>query len=313
MTPTPLNYWSQARPHLARLLHKLPAVDRAMLETIILTADKAPKFILPDEGRLLERDKQVIFVEEQLNTLHLPYPEMVIEYPVTYSHGENFDPHEATRSSKRLGIVMDLKHLATRLKVPFPQGMDVGIMVVPISYYDKIDLWVPMPVAGIIDTTEEAPPDYAYSNLNVQLTPWLPSMVREGARKMGKSEQDFMHHLRHDVNSEVCAVIDMLQIMQCSNVKATKLNTVDQSVNRKRVSKGKVPLFEYHVLAVDLAGVSSVGTRPTYEPSDRKGPREHLRRGHIRQCQSGKRVFVQACVVGSKANGVSEKVYAVGF
>lgn len=312
MNPTPLNYWGQARPFLERLKPKLHPMDQAMLETIIDTADKAPKFILPDEGRLLERDKQALFKDEQLDTLHLPFPEMVIEYPVAYSKGENFDPKEAARSTKRLAILIDLKHLATRLKVPFPAGMDVGIMVVPISYYDEMDFWVPMPAAGVLNSTDDEVPDHAYSNLSYQVVAWLPHMLNGAAKKARKTEDEMLKHMHNDVNSECCAVIDMLQIMQCSNVKATKLNTVNTSVNRKRASKGKTPLFEYHVLAVDLAGVNShVGIRPTYEPSDRKSPRQHLRRGHIRQCHSGKRVFVQAAMVGSR--GQVSKTYAVGF
>ena len=40
---------------------------------------------------------------------------------------------------------------------------------------------------------------------------------------------------------------------------------------------------------------------------DRNGPREHLRRGHVRRLPDGRKTWVQACVVGSRALGVVRK------
>jgi hypothetical protein len=45
---------------------------------------------------------------------------------------------------------------------------------------------------------------------------------------------------------------------------------------------------------------------------DRSGPREHLRRGHIRRLPDGRKTWVVCCVVGSRALGVVKKsAYAV--
>lgn len=78
---------------------------------------------------------------------------------------------------------------------------------------------------------------------------------------------------------------------------------------------GKVPLYEYRVLTVDLGGIKHKGLdeRPDGYDSGRNSPRQHLRRGHVRVCHSGTRVWVQPCVVGGGAHGVIDKDYAIGF
>lgn len=66
------------------------------------------------------------------------------------------------------------------------------------------------------------------------------------------------------------------------------------STNERRVRKGKQPLFEWKVIEVDAK----------YGDGDRTGtgthasPRLHMRRGHERICQSGKRVWVRSTMVG---------------
>lgn len=102
-------------------------------------------------------------------------------------------------------------------------------------------------------------------------------------------------------------VIDSLDIINCSNVEL-----VDNIKYKKKTSgrKGKgLPLYTYKTLhikpnATKNRNISdSIGTHAS--------PRLHLRRGHIRQLQSGETTWVQSCMVGTKDNGIVEKEYVV--
>ena len=78
------------------------------------------------------------------------------------------------------------------------------------------------------------------------------------------------------------------------------------AMNRKRVAKGKRPLFVWHTV--------TIGQKP--EPQDSKGgtpasPRLHDRRGHWRTTASGKRVWVRDCKVGDASKGVVFKDYKI--
>jgi len=95
-------------------------------------------------------------------------------------------------------------------------------------------------------------------------------------------------------------------VIGCSNVTFSD-SQAPIALNKKRIKTGKTPLFEYKTLVIRapptrVIGQDSGGTHAS--------PRVHLRRGHIRHLVSDKRVWVQACVVGSKT-GVVSKDYRV--
>ena len=78
------------------------------------------------------------------------------------------------------------------------------------------------------------------------------------------------------------------------------------AMNRKRMMKGKRPLFVWHTVTIG----------PRHEPQGSKGgthasPRLHDRRGHWRNTPSGKRVWVKDCKVGDASRGVVFKDYKI--
>jgi len=80
-------------------------------------------------------------------------------------------------------------------------------------------------------------------------------------------------------------------------------------INKKREAKGKLPLFEYHLLKINpaLKMPGHVATGGTHA-----SPRLHWRRGHIRRLSSGELTQVRPCLVGHKSLGRIEKDYVVG-
>jgi hypothetical protein len=118
--------------------------------------------------------------------------------------------------------------------------------------------------------------------------------------------------ISHDKGIEAVAflAIDLLAVylsaLNCVNVTRQE-HQPDAALQKARQKRGKQPLFSYWTLNVDLErGPSSSEQRGGTHAS----PRVHLRRGHARLLSVGRYVWVQPCVVGSKAAGVVHKEYA---
>jgi hypothetical protein len=89
--------------------------------------------------------------------------------------------------------------------------------------------------------------------------------------------------------------------------KAYKINPQSLNVNRKRIAKGKKPIFTWHTLEV----CSPTAKREESAGGTHASPRLHDRRGHWRSHPSGKKVWVKPCKVGNAGNGVVFKDYQV--
>ena len=104
-------------------------------------------------------------------------------------------------------------------------------------------------------------------------------------------------------------ILCFIAALQCSNV-AEQNVPAPAKLNKSRVKKGKLPLFDYKVLTIDTkaAKATSKAQASNNEPSHTK--REHLRRGHIRRYES-KTIWVNPCVIGDKNKGSLKKSYQV--
>ncbi|HRO36693.1 hypothetical protein [Thauera sp.] len=104
------------------------------------------------------------------------------------------------------------------------------------------------------------------------------------------------------------SVLELVEALSCNNVASEIVERIDPAVNARRRRQGKTPLYEVRRLVVKVGEqVHAIGA----PVGDRNGPREHLRRGHVRRLPDGRRTWVQCCVVGSRALGVVRKTYAV--
>jgi hypothetical protein len=77
-------------------------------------------------------------------------------------------------------------------------------------------------------------------------------------------------------------------------------------INRKRVAKGKQPLFDWHTVTIEPKT-----SKQSCNGGTHASPRLHDRRGHWRKHPSGKSVWVNACKVGDASKGVVFKDYRV--
>lgn len=100
--------------------------------------------------------------------------------------------------------------------------------------------------------------------------------------------------------------MNLFYILGCSNVE-TADNPAPAALNKKRAKAGKFPVLEYKTLVLKL---DSLRTGGQAGGGTHASPRVHLRRGHVRRLESGRRVWVQACVVGS-THGMVLKDYKI--
>ena len=104
------------------------------------------------------------------------------------------------------------------------------------------------------------------------------------------------------------SVLELVEALNCNNVASEVVERIDPAMNARRRRQGKLALYEVRRLVVKVGDVAHAIGAPVV---DRSGPREHLRRGHIRRLPDGRKTWVVCCVVGTRALGVVRKTYAV--
>jgi len=103
------------------------------------------------------------------------------------------------------------------------------------------------------------------------------------------------------------SIFELLEALTCRNVYTQSLDPVDESKNRKRIAKGKMPLYETKILVVDSTP-KEIDTE--WKGGTHASPRQHLRRGHIRRYSWGN-IWINNTLVGKATNGIVEKSYVV--
>lgn len=128
-------------------------------------------------------------------------------------------------------------------------------------------------------------------------------------------------HLKEQVDTitqiSISAIMQFLCALNCSNVNISDDDVKPSAVKQTmRKSKGKLPLFTYKVLTVQV-GKSPTNTvklnaNQSHDEDEEfipSGKRAHIRRGHPRRYKSGLKIWVNACSVGNKKLGQVDKEY----
>lgn len=174
------------------------------------------------------------------------------------------------RSSKRIILAWENEHRGT-------------ITVLPVCWSDDARTWMILPT-GTIDTT---------GFLNREMT--------KGGR-VGISMSFEPGDENGSAVEEVSTLLCFLNALQCSNVE------IDTLEARKAAKKAKsaFPFDSYHVLTITT---EKTAAGPSQGIRQGRSPREHLRRGHIRRLETGKKIWVNAAVVNAGVGGKVVKDY----
>jgi hypothetical protein len=101
-----------------------------------------------------------------------------------------------------------------------------------------------------------------------------------------------------------------LLALHCTNVRSIN-NEPPAALNKKRKKSGKPPLFTYKTLHIISGERSGPCSHTDDNDEERRSPRLHFRRGHVRHIGDGRITWVQQCMVGNKKRGVVNKAYSI--
>lgn len=206
---------------------------------------------------------------DTLSEVRLPYPNIILEYE--RSDDWYIDKKENAFYPKK--IILACQEFV-ELKI---------IIVACWGYVEDQKLWAPAPPVIVhVDKAFRNGGDVAF-----------------GIRAKNQSTFD-------DYCDEIPVLYGLLNTLACSNVKIEKLP-------RRKPPKGKkmdvLPFDDYHVLTIATHSVKNSDGNYTESFGDRHAPREHLRRGHIRRLQDGRKIWVNAAVVNAGSISKVRKNY----
>lgn len=261
-----------------------------------LLEEDAVKFALPDGGRLFNKP----FTPSDADLLHLPYPVIALEYSMSDAHPTTIPPEDfGCHAPKRICLAHDSRE-------------NDGIMVIPVWFDETIRRWVTSFTGVFVRRNQDRCPDPHGSSLWVDHPILLPEIWdKRIAEAGGIEEAKRLEWL--DCKDEVNSLLMFLLALSCTNVRArdSEDRNILRKVNAKRIHKGKKPIFSYKILEIIVPREASKNQDAAEGEFSRHSPRVHLRRGHVRRLASGKRVWVNACVVGKKEAGMVHKDYRV--
>lgn len=289
---------------------------------------EAAKFLLPDNGMLFaDHDYKPTMFELQ----KLPYPVCALEFTAGI---ELFAAESGlTHAAKRIALCFDPRKLPSgqqsRLTnllcwdwpADFPEN---GLCVAAI--FEAGGEWSVSPGIVLVDLDNDHPilmsEQGGLDSLAARVGNRLgnPNGTKHGlpatflpfyqrTQLIGLSREEAAENVYIDTIDEMRVTFEFLAAINCANV-GTRQITAPTMLNKKRVSKGKVPFYGYSVL--DLAPASS-GAGGTLTGSH-AAPRTHLRRGHLRRLGDkfgNKVLWINATVVNPTAGALGAPVYKV--
>lgn len=130
----------------------------------------------------------------------------------------------------------------------------------------------------------------------------------------GVDQEKALHYVAAGDAADIEIAISALMLLNCKNV-ATEQVAPPIKLNKNRQRRGKLPIFDYHILKV----IAGKGTSGGSCQGDGTSPRVHLCRGHFKRYTDDKPLlgkhtglyWWQPHVRGSKEAGVVHKDYSV--
>lgn len=298
----PLNYLRQATdelrstwiPYYATVAPETSKICSEMLDS----CKSAVKFVLPQGGRILKDKLKGL---EGLDVIRLPFPEIVIEYACS---------KDSDGLVERL-VGKDNSYSAPK-RIVFAWENDGKIYV--HSIFQGVSnsgskVWTMLPAIGVVwpgkpsiqfDLDCETNPEEDIGFLSVSIIPageLYDTAYGGGVGTIG-------HQRAYaDITDEMNAVLELVEALSCSNVTHESLPI--QKQNKSAAKRGALSFDEYRVLVVKVQGSNSRQSNG----GTHGAPREHLRRGHIRILATGKRIWINSCVVNAGIGGRIDKSY----
>jgi hypothetical protein len=317
-----LNYAAQAVRDLRQNYRLYPPQDWQGILDLCIAIERSVHFSVPDNGCIFDDKLKGLSGIE----VRLPFPEITVEYYVT----EKETCPELVQSPKRLAYAtmvrtedLDRELRSGRFQSKVPSGVKSEhlIKVTAVTNFDNGKGWCLIPGSYCVPASEwddygnhpittgfREPKDSAAGIVGFPVISFWGS----AGVSMEMCHFDinlFWKTVCNDVGGEVATVLELCEALTCSNVNMTTIQRASDGLNARRIRDGKLPLYETKGLVIDVPGKGKDYAFGSSEGGDRSSPRQHLRRGHIRQLASGEKIWVSSCVVGDR--GRIDKTYHV--
>lgn len=309
---------------------------------------RSHKFLLPDNGLLLDVEPSRINTEIPLAMVRPPYPVTAAEYRVPPEIGGV--GKQGIASYERIALILDLPPITDPSVLQWPASW-----IRALQEYDTPDFRSASGALGVISLYSLPHKEKGltwHAGLGIAITPYIqePAVRPEGPERRAMEEfRDEIQGtdqktryggyrstmiplfpevikmliaqqgsfrveaaMRIDTSHELMAALNLGLMLHCRNV-TTETMKAPAALNKKRERTGKKPLYDYHILNVS----SPSGSRNT--PGEggtgkRLEPRQHFRRGHIRHLGDGYSkpfTWVSPALVGNPERGRVGKDYAI--
>ena len=261
------------RAQLNPVIHGRIKKHLAVMGAAISFARNGVKFILPDGGQVIADTK---FKSFPFGNIRLPFPVITLEY---FEPTQCLDDLYATPAHKRIIVVQEC------------EGDDGGqyLRIWPIWYKKDNDQWVFQdPISLPCDIR---PDEVKYVDDQLHLKRACVENYTGNKYSPG------------DYAGELCTLLSFLSALGCSNVGIEKKPS-RENVKNKNVAEA-MPFDDYHILVIQQKNTNFANMGGSH-----RSPREHLRRGHIRQLNNGQKIWVNACIVNAGTSGTVRKAYS---
>jgi len=279
-------------------------VSRSTHRDVAGLLDQAVKFELPTDGIVTDRIKSLEIIEP--TDLHLPFPVVALEYSI----GEVELKPDMIHAKKRISLCLDYAansdHAVCQQALKYlPQIKDVGgIIVIPCFYSEKHNTWKILAwscvifkgsVRGLRSACIPVDGKMVSTRLTICSFPNQPEFLSCLIEKVGFDP--IMQSSITDTWDEMMAAITMITALSCSNVQLED-HPAPARLNKNRLKKGKRLFHGHKKIIVVNPGLHMMHSNGTSAMTGRQ-LRSHLRRGHVRRLNTGKRIWIECCVVNA--------------
>lgn len=261
----------------------------AVLARTIL--DESQRFYVPDAAYIIEGKR---FDSQMQRMMNLPFDNVALLSETTlretgaqtYKTTLAVNPAGNSKTSKMFKYLLEAKFGDRCLKNP-------GWVVCSMLRIPEIKAarpqthgWAPMPLA------------YAFCSFPTDRDGYEIQMLP--AMDHGITTEELAFELQEDIG----AIQNLCAMLALKNVKTSQVEP-SGALNKKRMKRGKKPLYSYHILEVD----GERWERSETSISTGRGIRSHFRRGHIRHLSADRLVWVRATMVKGSVRGFVDKDY----
>jgi hypothetical protein len=265
---------------------------RAVFDAASKLLPIAQRFYLPSSRDILEGK----LIDQQIKDLvRLPY-----EVTALISECDYFDPGEKPQELWKITVAFDpfgpVNEKIQIIRPEFFKPRSFAILSL-MPTITKWPAWSTLPVMCALQFDD----DQTGWKLEAMI---LSKEFYEEQREL--RARNGLRQLVEEYIDDVASITNLCAILNLSNTSTVALPP-PKGAQRSRQRKGKLPLYDYHILEVDGERWDS----PYTSSGAGQGYRSHLRRGHIRRLSDDRYTWVRATYGHGSVDGFVDKDYAV--